>query len=70
MQPKEDEDMETKLLDAKDLASELKLSRSSVYRRLSTGFPLPPPIRIGRLVRWRPEDVATWIAENLDSESP
>lgn len=42
-----------------DIADRLQVSIRTVYRL--PGF--PPPIRMGRLVRWREEDVDVWIAE-------
>ena len=36
------------------------LSRSTVYKQMrSGGFPLP--VKIGRAVRWRHDEIATWI---------
>lgn len=40
-----------------DIAGQLGVSVRTVYRL--PGF--PSPIRFGRLVRWRAEDVAAWI---------
>ena len=42
-----------------DIADRLQVSVRTVYRL--PGF--PAPIRMGRLVRWRAEDVDAWIAE-------
>jgi predicted DNA-binding transcriptional regulator AlpA len=50
----------TLLLSAEDLARELKISIRSVWRRDSAGQ-IPPPVRIGRCVRWRSEDIRTWL---------
>lgn len=30
--------------------------------RLADAGKMPPPVRIGRLVRWRRSDIAAWIA--------
>lgn len=42
-----------------DIADRLQISVRTVYRL--PGF--PAPIRMGRLVRWREEDIDAWIAE-------
>ena len=41
-----------------DVANRLQVSVRTVYRL--EGF--PSPIRFGRLVRWRVEDVEAWVA--------
>ncbi|MBX3353305.1 MAG: helix-turn-helix domain-containing protein [Phycisphaeraceae bacterium] len=46
---------------ARDLASLLKISKAGLYRYLSAGV-LPPPIRIGRLARWRRSDIERWFS--------
>jgi predicted DNA-binding transcriptional regulator AlpA len=48
-----------KLQKLTDIADRLQVSVRTVYRL--PGF--PAPIRMGRLVRWREEDVDAWIAE-------
>ena len=51
-----------RLLDADDIADLIGLSgRRAVYRRLARGSDFPRPVRIGRSMRWRPEDVADWL---------
>lgn len=47
-----------KLLTRRDIAERLQISVRQVHR-----FHLPAPVRLGRLVRWRQEDVDNWIAE-------
>ena len=42
-----------------DIADRLQVSVRTVYRLPN----FPAPIRIGRLVRWREEEVDAWIAE-------
>ena len=49
------------------LAAHLGLSTRAVYNRVhrSDGT-IPPPIRIGRLLRWQPEQVEEWINSHRD----
>lgn len=57
------------LLTADDLAEQLGLSVSSIYRMRSTGESLPRATRVGaRAVRWRQTDVDTWVEANLEPE--
>lgn len=43
------------------LAHRLALARQTIYNRVNTGGDLPPYFRLGRTLRWRPEDVEAWI---------
>ena len=56
-----------KLLTVNDVAKLLKLSTRSVWR-LVKAKTIVKPIRIGGAIRWRPSDVATWIASIPQSE--
>ncbi|RJP30925.1 MAG: DNA-binding protein [Phycisphaerales bacterium] len=62
------------LLTAADVAKLLRLSRRSVLKLRSRGA-IPEPVRLGRSVRWRREELARWIAagcpaaEGVDSVS-
>lgn len=49
------------LMSAIDVARELKASLRTV-RRLDDAGKLPLPVRVGRLVRWRRDELARWIA--------
>jgi excisionase family DNA binding protein len=49
------------LLDVKAVAAPLICSTRHVYR-LSDGGRMPPPVKLGTLVRWRRQDLDTWIA--------
>ena len=42
-----------------DISERLQVSVRTVYRLPN----FPAPIRIGRLVRWREEDIDAWIVE-------
>jgi excisionase family DNA binding protein len=44
------------LLELRDLARLLKVSTRTVTRLVARGE-LPPPLRLGRLRRWRPADL-------------
>lgn len=51
-----------RLLTPAELAQMLGLSVQTIYNRLNEGRPLPPHVRIGRLLRFRLSDVLAWIA--------
>lgn len=52
-----------RLWDVNDLAEYLGVSVATIYRKRSLGEPLPAALRIGSRVRWRPEVVESWLAE-------
>lgn len=55
------------LLTVEDLAQQLGLSTSTIYRMRSLGESLPRATRVGaRAVRWRQADVDAWIEQNLE----
>lgn len=49
------------LLTPKTLAITLGLAEQTIYNRHSTGGDLPPAIKLGRLLRFRPSDVEAWL---------
>jgi excisionase family DNA binding protein len=49
------------LLDVRAVAALLDCSPRHVYRLADTGC-MPPPVRLGALVRWPRQAVADWIA--------
>jgi excisionase family DNA binding protein len=51
------------MVTAEELAGELQISERTLWRLLSSGQ-LIEPIRIGRSVRWRREEVERWIANS------
>ncbi|MEF2146384.1 MAG: helix-turn-helix domain-containing protein [Desulfovibrionaceae bacterium] len=56
--------VDDELLNAEQLASLLKLSRTTVQAyRSKKPDSLPPSFKLGRLVRWRKSDVQAWIAD-------
>jgi excisionase family DNA binding protein len=50
------------LLDVMAVAALLDCSTRHVYRLADAGH-MPPPVRLGALVRWRREAINAWIAE-------
>jgi len=50
------------LLDVRAVAALLHCSPRHVYRLADSGH-MPPPVRLGALVRWRREAIDAWIAE-------
>lgn len=58
------------LLTVDDLAEQLGLSVSSIYRMRSIGESLPRAAKLGsRAVRWRQADVDAWIEAHLEPEA-
>ena len=52
------------LLTVSDLTDRLKVTRMTIHNRVQTGK-FPAPVRIGRSVRWRADEISAW----LESES-
>lgn len=52
--------MDRQLLSVKDVARTLSLSARSVWKLLSSGR-LPQPVRLGRSVRWRADELTAWM---------
>jgi predicted DNA-binding transcriptional regulator AlpA len=48
------------LLCDKDVAVLLSISRATIWRLKSQGK-LPPPVRLGKAVRWRKVDIVKWF---------
>ncbi|PWH04973.1 AlpA family transcriptional regulator [Brachybacterium endophyticum] len=54
-------------LTAREVASQIGLSESGVYRRRALGRDLPRALDLGEgSVRWRQTDVDAWIEAHLD----
>ena len=51
-----------RLLRRPEVEGQTGLSRSSIYRKIAEGS-FPRPVRIGRAVRWKSEDVDLWIRD-------
>jgi predicted DNA-binding transcriptional regulator AlpA len=51
----------SQLLDVRAVAMLLNCSPRHVYR-LADGGQMPPPVRLGALVRWRLDTINSWIA--------
>jgi excisionase family DNA binding protein len=51
---------EAQLLLADDVAERLRCSRRHVLRMAKRGL-MPPPVRLGSLVRWPRASIETWI---------
>jgi excisionase family DNA binding protein len=54
------------LLAVKDVAALLSCSVRHVYRLADAGR-MPPPVKLGALVRWQRTSILTWLAENCPS---
>jgi len=62
MQSEYKTDMTGDLLDVREVAAMLRCSPRTV-RRLSDAGAMPPPVRLGGLVRWPRQVVTQWIAD-------
>jgi excisionase family DNA binding protein len=49
------------LLNAREVAQLLNVSRSTIYALHSAGR-IPLPVRLGRAVRWRADELREWVA--------
>ena len=59
----EDRLLRTTYYTAEELARELGIHRTTVWRMAARGD-LPAPLRVGRICRWRPEDIEAWRQQN------
>lgn len=55
------------LLGVVDVAEILGISVASIYKRRSLGEPMPPAVRIGSVLRWRPADIERFLEEHLET---
>jgi predicted DNA-binding transcriptional regulator AlpA len=49
-------------LTVKELAEKLHVCRASIYNYLKTVPGFPQPIKVGRMTRWRDEEVETFMS--------
>ncbi|MDB5342488.1 MAG: Prophage regulatory [Schlesneria sp.] len=56
------------LMTAKDLAVSLQISLRQLWRLRNAGQ-LPEPVALGRLVRWRTDQIQQWIAAGCPERS-
>lgn len=49
------------LLTIEEVAGLLGMAPKTLYNRRSRGASMPPCIKLGKLVRYRPVDVETWV---------
>ena len=54
------------LSDVSTVAARLSVSAKTVRRWADSGQ-MPKPIRVGRLLRWRPEVIDQWVADGCPS---
>lgn len=50
------------LFDIDGLAAYLNVPKETIYRWRRTRFG-PPAVKLGKYLRWRPEDVDAWITD-------
>ena len=58
------------LLTPKTLGLMLGLAEQTIYNRHSSGGDLPPSIKIGRLLRFRPAEVEAWLINKQSKPTP
>ncbi len=58
--------LDVELLDVGDLCRLLGLTKKALYNRRYREGALPPAIRVGASLRWRPADVEVWLQENRE----
>ena len=58
--------LDAALFDVNDVATLLHCSIRHVYRLVDTGL-MPPPIRLGTLVRWSRVAIENWIEDGCPS---
>lgn len=54
------------LLTVKDLSERLRISTRQCWKLLSSGR-LPAPVRLGRSVRWRRDELLAWLEAGCPS---
>jgi excisionase family DNA binding protein len=53
--------IDIKMVDVRAVADLLNCSKRHVYR-MSDGGLMPPPVKLGALVRWRRREIEEWIS--------
>lgn len=56
--------MDTHYYTPKDLVKRLRVDRSTVTRWIQRGV-LPPPFKVGNVVRWPASTIDRWCLENV-----
>lgn len=55
-----------KLLTIEEVGEQLGLAPQTIYRKRSEKASLPTAVKIGGRIRWRQEDVDTWVDAQLE----
>ena len=56
------------LLDITELSRLLGMTEKAVYNRRHREGALPPAMKLGSSLRWHPDDVDAWLAEQRETE--
>ena len=56
------------LLTVAEVGKMMQLSPASIYKRRSVGDPMPPAVRIGSALRWRPADIERFLQDQLETK--
>ncbi|MPT39421.1 MAG: DNA-binding protein [Achromobacter sp.] len=57
-----------KLLTSDQLAAVLGVSVQTLYNRRTRGEPLPPCVKVGRLLRYEQTEVHAWLASQRETQ--
>ncbi|MFY2072568.1 helix-turn-helix domain-containing protein [Achromobacter xylosoxidans] len=57
-----------KLLTSDQLAAVLGISVQTLYNRRTRGEPLPPCVKVGRLLRYEQAEVHAWLASQREAQ--
>lgn len=57
-----------KLLTSDQLAAVLGVSVQTLYNRRTRGEPLPPCVKVGRLLRYEQEEVHAWLVSQREAQ--
>ena len=65
----EDSGEESALVDVKEAARMCSISASMLYK-LNVAGVLPKPIKLGKLLRWKRQDILEWIDQGCPTGKP
>ncbi len=53
----------TQMLSPSDIAALLRISRRTLQTWRAAGKLPPPDLHIGKVIRWKPESIESWLSE-------
>ena len=57
------------LINARDVARTLSIGVRHLYQMLAAGLVGPQPIRLGRSIRWRSDEINDWVRAGCPSRA-